>query len=351
MQNELQQITDEIDAGLTGDDTKDIEYLHHCAEKYKDAPNQMEIRRHIGRHLAKRLPEEDQKEFSAAYQADLNRMKQTLGEALTLIKAKNIPAAEKLLSDNALAEGMDERIMRDDTLTTYLEFENPVEEAFYNVKFKPEKRVMDVGLPFKTSYQLAAFIAVEKKELDKALRILDIGIKRCPLAADLIFERGEVYKMQNRLPDLYKTMTENSSYFYRRGDIAHYFRNIGWYFSSNQDWDTAICCYATSAMWQERPMVSNELTYIQQTSKRSFDDINNLIQDAERWKAVLAKHSLNIIPVDPLWIELFMYIGEQAETAGQFAYAANCYHLHHDLTESADSKARLEACVARLPNT
>lgn len=349
MQKQLQQITDEIDAGLTGDDTKDIEYLHNCAEKYKDEPNQIEIRRHIGRHLAKRLTEDEQKEFDSAYQADLNQMKQTLAEAMTLIKAKNIPAAEKLLAEKFLSEGIDDGILRDDAVTTYLEFENPVEEAYYNVKFKPEKRVMDVGLPFKTSYQLAAFIAVEKKELDKALRILDIGVKRCPFAADLIFERGEVYKMQNRLPDLYKTMTENSSYFYRRSDIAHYFRNIGWYFSSKQDWDAAICCYATSAMWQEHPMVSNELNYIQQASKRSFDDINNLIQDAERWKAVLANHSLKIVPVDPMWVELFMYIGEKAETAGQFAYAANCYHLHHDLTESPDSKARLEACVALIP--
>ncbi|MBS1952647.1 MAG: hypothetical protein JST89_00530 [Cyanobacteria bacterium SZAS-4] len=351
MQKQLQQIIDNIDAGLTGDDTKDVEYLHNCAEKYKDEAHQMEIRRHIGRHLAKRLSDEQQKEFSAAYQSDLNRMKQTLGEALMLIKAKDIPAAEKLLADNGLSDGMYENVMNDDTVTTYLEFENPVEEAYYKVKFQPEKRIMDVGLPFRTSYQLAAFIAVENKELDRALRILDTGIKRCPFAADLIFERGEVYKMQNRLPELYKTMTENSSYFYRRGDIAHYFRNIGWYFSSEKDWDAAICCYATSAMWKSHPMVNNELTYIEQESKRPFDDINNLIQDPEQWKAVLAKHSLNIIPVDPLWLELFMYVGEQAETAGQFAYAANCYHLHHDLTESAESKARLEACVAKLPNT
>ncbi|CAN5460984.1 hypothetical protein BH10CYA1_BH10CYA1_27720 [soil metagenome] len=351
MQKQLQQITAEIDAGLTGDDTKDVEYLQNCAEKYKDEPNQMEIRRHIGRQLATKLTEEERQEFDSAYNNDLNRMKQTLSEVLTLIKAQDITAAEKLLAENKLEEGLDENILRDDSVTMYLEFENPVEEAFYNVKFKPEKRVMDVGLPFKTSYQLAAFIAVEKKELDKALRILDTGIRRCPLAADLIFERGEVYKMQNRLPDLYKTMTENSAYLYRRTDIAHYFRNIGWYFSSKQDWDTAICCYAASAMWQEHPMVSNELTYIQQTSKRSFDQINNLIQDAERWKAVLARHSLNVIPVDPLWIELFMYIGEQAETAGSIAYAANCYHLHHDLTESPESKTRLEACVARMPKS
>ncbi len=351
MQKQLQQITDDIDAGLTGDDTKDVEYLHKCAEKYKDEPNQMEIRRHIGRHLAKRLTEEESQQFESAYKNDLNRMKQTLGEALILIKAHDIPAAEKLLAEHELSEGLNDGILRDDTVTTYLEFENPVEEAFYKVKFTPEKRVMDVGLPFKTSYQLAAFIAVEKKELDKALRILDIGIKRCPFAADLIFERGEVYKMQNRLPDLYKTMTEASSYFYRRSDIAHYFRNIGWYFSSEKDWDTAICCYAASAMWHDHPMVNNELSYIEQESKRDFDDINELIQDPERWKTVLAKHSLNVVPIDPLWIELFMYVGEQAETAGKFAYAANCYQLHHDLTRSADSKARLEACVARIPQS
>ena len=349
MQKKLQQIVEEIDAGLTGDDTKDVEYLHACAEKYKDEPNEMEIRRHIGRQLADRLTEEQRQEFDSAYTNDLNRMKQTLGEVLMLIKSKNIPDAEKLLVENQLDEGLNENLLRDDSVTMYLEFENPVEEAFYNVKFKPEKRVVDVGLPFKTSYQLAAFIAVEKKELEKALRILDVGIKRCPFAADLIFERCEIYKMLDRLPDVWKTMNENSGYLYRRMDVAHYFRNIGWYFSSKQYWDTAICCYATSAMWQEHPMVNNELTYIQQTSKRSFDEINKLLQDTNQWKSVLAKHSLTVVPVDPLWLELFMYIGGEAEKNGSFAYAANCYHLHHDLTESEESKARLEACVAQIP--
>ncbi len=139
MQKQLQQITAEIDAGLTGDDDKDVQYLHDCAEKYKDEPNQMEIRRHIGRHLATKLTEEQRQSFNSAYTNDLNRMKQTLGEVLTLIKAKDISAAEKLLVENNLEEGLDANILQDDSVTMYLEFENPVEEAFYKVRFEPKR--------------------------------------------------------------------------------------------------------------------------------------------------------------------------------------------------------------------
>jgi hypothetical protein len=349
VQKQLQQIIAEIDAGLTGDDTRDRQYLRECSDKYKEEPNQLEIQRHIGRHMATRLSEEERKGFEEAFNADKARNKQTLVDVLNLVKAKDIAGAEKLMAENDILDGYSPDLMRDDGVTTYLEFENPIEEAYYNVKMKPEKRVVDVGIPFKTSYQLAAFVAVEKKELDRALRILETGIRRCPFAADLIFEQGEVFKMQDKLQDLHKSMTSNSEHFYRRGDVAHYFRNLGWYFSSKQDWDTAICCYATSAMWQDHPMVNNELTYIQQTSKRSMEDMTKLVQNPESWKGILEKQNLKIIPVDPLWIELFQYFGENAEKEGQYAYAANCYHLHYDLTQSEEIKARLEACVAKLP--
>ncbi len=349
MQKALQNIIDEIEAGLSGDETRDLEYLHTCSDKYKGEPNQIEIQRHIGRLIAARMPEEEMKEFEDAFNEDMRHNKQVLVEVLNLVKARDIAGAEKLMEENGIAEGYSSEILRDDEVTTYLEFENPIEEAYYKLKFEPEKRVIDVGLPFKTSYQLAAFIAVEKKDIDKALRILETGIKRCPFAADLIFEQGEAFKMQDRLTDLHKSMTDNAEYFYRRGDIAHYFRNLGWYYSSKQDWDTAICCYAVSAMWQDHPMVNNELTYIQQTSHRSMEEMMALVQYPDRWKEILSKHSLKIIPVDPLWIELFEFFGEKAEKENQFAYAANCYHLHHDLTQSEQSKERLEACVAKLP--
>ena len=349
MPKQLQEIIDEIDAGLTGDDTRDREYLHNCTEKYKGEPNQLEIQRHIGRHVAARLTDEDRKRFEEAYNADVQRNKKILAEIIELVKAKNIAAAEKLMEEHDMSEGYSPDMAYDDEVTTYLEFENPIEEAYYQLKFKPEKRIADMGIPFKTSYQIAAFVAVEKKDLDKALRILEIGLKRCPFAADLMFEQGEVFKMQDRLDELYKSMTANSEHLYRRGDIAHYFRNLGWYFSSKQDWDTAICCYATSAMWQDHPMVNNELTYIHQTSKRSMEEMTALVQSPGRWKEILAKHSLKVIPVDPLWVELFAYFGEKAEQSGQYAYAANCFHLHYDLTQSEESKTRLEACVAKLP--
>jgi hypothetical protein len=349
VQKHLQQIIAEIDSGLTGDDTKDRQYLSECSDRYKAEPNQLEIQRHIGRQMAARLSEDQKQEFEAAFNADMAKNKQLLVDVLTLVKSKDIAGAEKLMAENDILDGYSPSMMRDDDVTTYLEFENPIEEGYYNVKFKPEKRVMDVGIPFKTSYQLAAFIAVEKKELDRALRILEIGIKRCPFAADLIFEQGEVFKMQDKLQELHKSMTANSEFFYRRGDVAHYFRNLGWYYSCKQDWDTAICCYATSAMWQDHPMVNNELTYIQQTSNRSMEEMTKMVQNPESWKEILEKQSLKIIPVDPLWIELFQYFGEKAEQDGQFAYAANCYHLHYDLTQSEEIKARLEACVAKLP--
>ena len=343
----LEEIIAEIDKGLTDDREKNLRHLHACGDKYKHHPQNLEILRHVGRLIARNLPDEDKKALDALLDQDLRKMQTLLQDTNKLLKEGDIAGATKLLTDEQLDEGFDEVLFGEDEVTVYLDFSGTIEEGFYKVRFKPKKEIKQAPMPFKESYQLAAYIAFENKDYGKVLRITEKGLKRCPLAFDLMFERCEVFKIREQMDELWAAMKEYAPCFYKRPDIAHYFRNLGWYFTHQKEWDAAISCLAVSLYWHEAEIAENELSYIVQCGERSHEEVKALLTDYARCKSILEQKGLAPLPIDPNWVPLLLFLGEQGEKCGNFVFAAECYHWLHELTEDEDAKRRLMACVAR----
>lgn len=345
MAKQLEEILREIDAGMTDDKEHNVKYLSECSEKYRNEPNQLEIQRHIGRQVARNLPEDQERKFMEAHAADMKKLNSIFEEAKLLVSKKEFAAANQLLVDHEFDEGFGENYIVDDAVTTYLQFDNMVEEAYYSTKFKPEKVVRDIGLPFKLAFALAAFLAVENKDYPKAMRVLDKGIKRCPFDANLIFERMDIFKRTRQLEELKAFLIETSGFWYRRIDIAHYFRVFGYYYSEVRQWDAAIACYAVSGVYEDHPLVERELTYIHQQGKISIEEIQEYLSDYMRCKGVLEKLDMQILPTDPKLIRMFVDFAEQYENAGYHGNAAECYAILYDLLKNEDFKSKFENCL------
>lgn len=341
------QINEEITSNLTGVSAVDTKYLAECGQRYKSHPDKLEILRHVGRLLADAMPENEREEFEAAYKADLKRIESLLVQASNLVRDGQFAEANKLLSDANLDDGLSEHLFPEDDESLYLGFDNALEHAFYQLKHKPAKTLRPAVVPFKLSYSLAAFLAVENHQYDKALRILNTGIARCPLAADLIYERCEVYKARGMLSELYSSMQDNLQCLYQQEHIARYFRNLGYYFVDKKEWEPAIACYGVSMQWQRTESAARELGYITQTSGIKVDVVIEKINNFKEAQRILAERSIKIVPADPLWMQVSWHLGEQAEQSGNYQFAAECFLVHHGLTQSDEAQERFQKCVDR----
>lgn len=345
----VQEIIDEIDKGLTEDRERNLKHLHAYGDKYKKHPQNLEILQHIGRLIARNMPDEAMEAFTAAISQDMERVQSELAEASRLIQERKIAEATKFLQEKQLDEGFAEELFRENELTVYLDFESSIDEAYYRITDQTSKEIKPAPLPFCQSYKLAAYVAFENKDYDKVLRITEKGLKRCPMSADLKFERCEVFKIREQMDDLWKAMEESGPSFYRRQDIAHQFRNLGWYFTHKKDWEPAIACYVASHYWHKSDMAQNELSYIVQCGGSTYEDVKAMMGDYARCKSALATKGLSMMPIDPKWIPLLKMLGKNGEENASYVFAAECYHWLHELTGDEEAKKRLEACVRHAP--
>lgn len=342
----VQEIIDEINKGLTEDRERNLKYLHACGDKYKKHPQNLEILRHVGRLIARNMPDEAMQAFSAAMSQDMERMQSELAEASRLIQERKIAEATKFLQERELDEGFPEVLFREDELTVYLDFESSIDEAYYRITDQASKEIKPAPIPFCQSYKLAAYVAFENKDYDKVLRITEKGLVRCPMSADLKFERCEVFKIREQMDELWKVMEESGPSFYRREDIAHQMRNLGWYFTHKEDWEPAIACYVASLYWKEGDMAQKELSYIVACGGSTIEDVKAMMGDYERCKSALAAKGLSMMPINPKWIPILKMLGEKGEKEASYVFAAECYHWLHELTGDEDAKKRLDALNA-----
>ncbi len=349
--SECSQIIESIRQGLCGDWEKDEAFLQASTEKYKEHPNGFEILREIGRLIYKSMPEDLKKDLVAAYDADLERMTKTLRLVEEEIKQGKIDEAEQLLLADELDEGFSESLFPEDQESVYLSFSNPLEQVYYQLKFKPGKTLREPGgIPFGPSYHLATYVAFDKQNFDKALRIIEKGLKRCPMNIDLMFERAEIYKVRKDMKNFRHYTDGLLPYLYRAVDIGKYFRNLGYYFVEAKDWDAAICTYAVSLLWDNTEIAGRELAYCGQASGRSFEEVKAQVNDMEKCNRILSMHSLAAFCVDPLWIQLAWYLGEQAEKSGEDLAAMQFYSVHYELSNSSESEIKIRECQARTEN-
>lgn len=344
-----QEIISQIKKSLTGDWEHDSRLLNECSNQYKDHPQGIELVKAITRLLYDVMPQDKKEAFAKVYDDDMKRLENVLLEVQNKVNAHMIDEAESLLVEAKLTEGFSDDLFREDNEAVYLSFKNPLEREFYRAKFKPTKTLREPGgLPFDLSFHLAAYIAFERQDYDKCLKIIEKGLKRCPFSTDLLFERSEIFKIRKQWTE-YRAATEAAlPALYTRPDIARFFRNMGYYFIESGLWEPALCCYSVSRYWQHIEACDQELSYIVHASQMKFEDADALANDFERCQQILAKHSVPIYPIDPLWLQLSVALGDLAKNNRDFMEALQFYSVNHEITGDSQIQAAITECCAEL---
>lgn len=266
--DDLKNILDNIFSKLTGENSKDTDYLNKISEEYKFHPMSKEISREIGRKIFELLPNDKKEEFTKKYDEDINDIHVMLDEANLYIfgKYKDLDKAKSMLLE--FVDG--NMIFDNDSTTEYYNFSDVIEFVIYTKTNKTNKNIKWLDIPFVTAYSYLSYIYNEEKQYDKALEMIEKACRWNPMSLSPLFEKCETYKMQKDWDNFYNITLSLYDKIYNARDLAHYYRNLGFYYIEKGNLNIAYALYTASTKFEKNNNAYAEMKYINQLLQREF---------------------------------------------------------------------------------
>ena len=256
-----------LSTGLIGNSEDDLKFLFHQREKYINHPNNIEIGRAIGRLIYDVMPV-DERNYIEEYYYKLELSTDIIiAEINNKIRAGELNKAEEMVSSIM----PDEDYFKEDAKSKYFCFNNLFESLFFVEIFKPEKEVRYISNFIVDCAMKYAYILFEKEEYDRAIEVLDRGLYYNPIHINLLFEKGEIFKVQKNWEKFKEINDCCINVAYTPTNISRAYRNYGYMYIEKNDFDAAICCYLLSAMFEKNEHANSQLFYISQVKKKNID--------------------------------------------------------------------------------
>lgn len=329
---EYLDIIEDITSNLTGDSRKDFDYLQSEADKYKDHEYSLEIVRSISRLLCKVMPDDMNDEIDKMFSNMQLSTDTVVAEVQLKIREGDLDQAERMIKTALFPESM----FKEDKVSIFFAFNNPIEEIYYKSKFKPVKDIRIVPQIDADVFLSYAYILIEKKRFDEAMAILDRGLRYNPLETKLLFEKGEIFKLRKEWDDFKHITDLCMEYSYSSKNIARAYRNYGYMFVELEDYDVAICCYLMCLARDRSDMAQSQLYYISQLTDRKIkpEDYSDKIEELFNDKEIRLR-------ANPELLQIAYGLGKQFEDDQQLNDAHFFYSIVYDLTNNEEIKEKL----------
>lgn len=255
----VNNIIEEIKKGLTGDVSKDIQYLQVQGEKYKNSPNSTEILKVISDMSFELLPEENKKQLKDMMFIGDKRLDQVFNDTNELVKKKDIDGAIALLKK---IEEKADKYFSSTEESTKLSLRNRLDEYIYTHIYKPEKKYERTPFDFCQFFSAYGYLLIEKRKTQEAVEKLEKAIKYNPVNVEPRFELAEAYKLllepEKQLECIREALKISTTPYH----IARSYANLGYYCIEIKDYDSAICFYFESLIYAKNDAINGELQHI-----------------------------------------------------------------------------------------
>ncbi|WP_026511260.1 hypothetical protein [Butyrivibrio sp. LC3010] len=127
-----------------------------------------------------------------------------------------------------------------------------------------------------------------------------------------------------------------------RAEMAAYYRNLGWYYLEKYDPDLASVCYMYSQLFDETKQAEEELKFLEKALNKKIE--KKSVEDLQK---ILKK---NNIPTEAnsVTLALLFKAGGEAESAGDFIQALDCYRMVYDLTQDKEVSEKISKLQENL---
>lgn len=331
---EYAQIMKEIRSKLCGDQEQDLKYLLEEADNYKNHKYAVEIHKGILRLAYDESPEDDK--------GSVWHIAEEIDSFINdIIKRANIKIAEgKLLEAEKMIKSilsMDGDFKEGEESDCFW-FNDLMEELIYRCKYNPEEETLRDPYGKSKIYFIYGCILFEQKRYDDALKILEKGLKYNPVNVELLIEESEIFKLRKDWTTYKRITAMCLEYSYKSNDVARAFRNYGFMFIEQSDYDAAICCYLLSLYYDNHETAKSELHHISKTINKTIDQKYYI----ENMKQILSDHKLQTGPSKDI-LELAYEIAVVNEEKQEYKFALYFYKVCFDLTRDENIRQKIES--------
>ena len=336
-----EDIINEIKANLGQNKDLNKKYLSSQIDRYKDHPYNKEIIREISRMMWDCLTDEEKEEFVEISDKE-NPIMDILNEISEYIERGDYKTSLNMLkSFMSNFPGMFE----DDKVSEYHSFTNPLEELIFMkyIGAKKELRYIPDNKPLLDLYYIYGFLLIENKEFEEAEENLKKALQINPVSARVILELSEIYKMHT--PTLNKFIIHTSDalkYAYYPQDIARCYRNLGYYYIEENQFDVATALFKYSMEYEMSIMAYTELQYIESKG----NDINMTLNEAI---SILEYKNIQI-GVNPFVLETLEELSKEYEENRLYNQSLYFYDLLYDITHDEKTLDKINEIREILKN-
>ncbi len=215
-----------------------------------------------------------------------------------------------------------------------LSFNHPVEACYYEYYVSKEEFVR-VPVNMGYLYRTLGMMYEKERKLRKAETSYNLAYRWNPVDLDTMYCMIEYYKKENELEKLKKMTDKSYSYCCTRADIAHYYRNLGFYYLEKYEADVAEALYGYSQCFYETKQAENELAYLAKAKQQEVKK-----SSVESMQRVLEQKGIPIQPSQKT-LAITYQVGKAFLQSGDVDSAKECFLMVYDLTQDEELQALL----------
>lgn len=184
----------------------------------------------------------------------------------------------------------------------WMSFSSTIAFVLYCKKNNLNESFENVSYPISSVYIKLAYIDFEMHLFDEAEKFLNKALEWDPYNFSAINEKGEIYKAQKDFKKYYFNTLDSAELIYSESELARYYRNLGFYFIENSEWELAKAVYTYSLKFDFSPVVAQELEYIaQKTGNKGVPENNKLINILKENRIITYIPNENVKIVEDLY--------------------------------------------------
>lgn len=330
---EYEKTVAEIAKSLTNDLTENFCFLKAELAKYRNDAQQTAICRAILAMMADIIPSQHQQIVTLFDKAiDETGLCCELGSYL--IGRGDYEKARYLLKRGVDLIGSD-RWANGRTFS----FKTPVEEILYLVENGMDEELQAAPGNYSRVLQLYAYTLAEKGDFTGSEAALEEALRWNPMSAEIMLEVAEIARRKEEYDRFYELSKRALETACSSEEVATCYRNLGYYFLTKHDYETAQALYLVSLSFAKNETATAELYYTISTGGLCAGPI-----PPAQLRATLSKKGIQL-GANPTILSIAMDLGARAQKQGSYRFARSCYEMVYRLTDDPE----IGVLIARLP--
>ena len=225
-------------------------------------------------------------------------------------------------------------------------FSSTISFVLYCRKNKSVENFSNLSYPISSVYTQLAFIDIELNLYDEAEEFLNKALEWDPYNLSAINEKGELYKAKKDLKKYYFNTLDSADMIYKESDLARYYRNLGYYFIENSEWDLAKAVYSYSLEFEFSLVVPQELEYIAQKSGSNETPSKENLTDILKENRIITYISdTNIETIN----DIYESVKKENQLETSFGKEVQELVQQFEKHKNSNSKIKCKVCEKEIP--